>query len=247
MLKALLPSWATKIIPLIPGLPALAFAYYLPEGVRLLFASVLSILLFTTLAVVHLTKDQLSRWCIRRTVKWLGIVTAGAIACHVLFFVAHSSLIQSYRFPPASARETVVLLPLRFHVSPLSVGYPFLDCRRSLTRDCESPVPREAETAKELTDLLNRWGNFDIQLPTGGAMLTSVILLLAFYVLATIQLVWLFGFAFARGITLRVLLAEFGEAHSQPGDDPAADSPAAVPEVPSQVGSETAGGGAAPA
>jgi len=203
-------GWQERLIPAVPGLAALAYGFVLPDELQPLFSAVLAVVCFAAFAVVLLSRGKIRRWSIRRAVRWVAALAAGALLSLFLFFVAQSSLVRGYRYPLGSDSTVVVLMPTRVSLFPPGVTFPFRDCREAMGSDCASPVMREAESGDQLEDLLARHGSFDIQLPQ-GARITSTLILLLLYAAAAVQLVALFGVAAMRRVTPKVIIEDFGQ------------------------------------
>ena len=211
LIKELLPKWLSSLIPLIPGLPAVVYGFLLPSAIQPLFFIVLPVVVFSTLAVIHLVKARIGRWSIKRSVRHLLLCTLGIVVTAILFFFAHATLIREYRHPPTSTQSSLIILPVKFHALPFHVTYPYLDCRRALSSTCDRPIPREAQSSRDFVKLLTDYGNFNIQPASGVPQLTSISLVLVLYAGITAQLVWVFGVSAKRGLSPKLILEEFGE------------------------------------
>ncbi|HEU0015937.1 MAG TPA: hypothetical protein VFQ45_19830 [Longimicrobium sp.] len=204
--RATLPE---SLVPAVPGLAVLAYGLTIPdEDVRLLFGAVLSVLCFSCFAVVLLSRGSIRRWSVRRAVRRVAALTAGAVVALFLFFSARASLVGGYRWPPESDSTVVTLMPARLRLLPPSLSFPYGDCRDAMGRTCTDPVPREARSADEVAALIGEWGPSDIRLPS-RARHTSTAILLFLYTAAAVQLILLFGILAMRRITPKVILEEF--------------------------------------
>ena len=238
------PSWLARVVAAAPGLAALVYGFALPGELQPVFGGGLAVLVFATLAILYSSRGTIRRWPVRRTVRRMAACAAGALVCLLLFAQAQSVLIRGYRYPADAEEVTVVLLPVRFALSPPDVTFPYLDCRDAMTHPCAG-VESEAKSADELMGLLSSHDRFDVQLPGGMPRFTSIVVLLLLYGAAAVLLVMLSGIAAVRGITPALLAKEFGEAEEEgpkeaPTEAPQGASTEAQNEAPKEAQTEAA-------
>ena len=203
-------TWTDRLVPAVPGLAALAYGFTLPDELQPLFRAGLSVVLFSTFAIVLLSRGKIRRWSIHRSVRWIAVSTVGALASLFLFFAAQASLVRAD--PSGSDSTGVMLIPTRVRLLPPEMTFPYGDCREVIDPACDAPVAREAGSSDDVVNLLTTHGDHDIRLSSSA--FTSKLILFALYVAAAVQLIFLFGVVTMRRITPGVILKEFEQAGS---------------------------------
>lgn len=207
-------KWLDAFVVTIPGLPFLVYGLALPEKLRGLVLSSLSVMIFASLGIILLSRARIRRWSLKRTARRTTALAAGALLFFFAFFIVQGTLVRPYKWPPQAKKKSVVVLPVTIS-SSLNVAFPYTSCLESLGSTCDAPSNRSARTPDEVMDLLTAHGPWNIRLPDGWPYVTSIGSLTFLFVATALQLVLMFGILVIRGITpARLLKAFTGQTES---------------------------------